>query len=163
MEQIKCLRVKQSQHNGNHAREDQRKGVGQKEGKYFLRLIAHGRNLVGQDELRQTGDISEQREPCLHGNRLIGRKLETVKQVADTDRAAADQFQVEVTGTGSEQPHQDGNEKQDRIVDDGAEHGRNIHEETDGERSGAGERKRDQFGADDGAVMTEQTLSGAGF
>lgn len=157
MKQIKCLAIKQREHDRDDSRQDERERVGQHKRQHFVGLEACSvfGEFVGQDNLRQIGHIGDKRNPRLNHDGLVGTKLETVKQISDGNRASADDFQVKITGAGSEQPHQHGYQKHDGIVNDSADHRAYVHDQTHGDRDDAHEAGDNGICADNCTIMSE--------
>ncbi len=157
MKKIKGLRVEQVEHDRDDSRQDQRERVGQHKRQHFVGLIACSVSgeFVGQDNLRQVDYIGDERNPCLNHDGLVGTKLETVKQISNRNRASADDFQVKITGAGSEQPHQHGYQKHDGIVDDSTDHCAYVYDQTHGDRDYTHKAGNDDISADSCTIMSE--------
>ncbi len=163
VEQEVSLGIKKAQHNGNRPRQNHGERIGQHEVHHFIHMIHICQHQVVYNDLRQARQIGNQRDPCLYDNRFVGAELKTVKQVSHRNRASTDQLQIEIGAARRKQPGQNGNQKHNRIVDNGAGYRGEVHEQAHGESDSTHNRDYNHKSADGRAVMSEQMLSGAGF
>ena len=122
------------------------------------------RHSVHNDIFRYIAYESEQCDPGLDRERLIGVHPETVENIVDSGDMSGHDFQVEIGCAGGKQSAENRYRKKQRVMDDHAEDStRTAGNGRNGDGGEACEKSHKQISADSASVTSEHMLFGSGF